>query len=160
MSPWKARTRANGGERFCRLSTWPTSLAAGTWQSELSSCAFIGRSVPAPGSRHPAQRFFKEDCRHRRVDSAVPGPTFLQRHEENDGHNGSRRESRLGNRLRCPGAVNELRRAHPDGIRSEERRVGKECRYRWSPCQYKRKRERYKSVEREEDEKSTAIDVS
>src|SRR2546429_855548 len=42
-----------------------------------------------------------------------------QRHEENDGHNGSRRESRLGNRLRCPGAVHAPRRAHPDG-RSEE----------------------------------------
>src|SRR5690625_7953030 len=39
--------------------------------------------------------------------------------------------------------------AEPDravGGRSEERRVGKECRYRWSPCHSKKKRERVESL--------------
>src|SRR5438045_7142095 len=36
-------------------------------------------------------------------------------------------------------ALHQIRRRIPDD-RSEERRVGKECRSRWSPCHYKKKR--------------------
>ena len=42
----------------------------------------------------------------------------------------------LGGRLRAAGHVADVRDAadvSPDGLRSEERRVGKECRSRWSP---------------------------
>src|SRR5690554_8192932 len=34
-------------------------------------------------------------------------------------------------------------------LRSEERRVGKECRSRWLPCHYKKKMMKYKMVEYE-----------
>src|SRR5437879_7963218 len=33
-----------------------------------------------------------------------------------------------------------LMRVLTSGVRSEERRVGKECRSRWAPCQYKKKK--------------------
>src|SRR5215472_15584161 len=61
MSPWQVGTRSNGGERFCRLSTTSPSLAARTWQSELSRSAFMGRSEPDAGSLHPTQQFFKKN---------------------------------------------------------------------------------------------------
>lgn len=60
MSPWQVRTRSNGGRRFCRLSTPSPSLAASTWQSEPSTCAFMSRSEPDAASLHPTQQFFQK----------------------------------------------------------------------------------------------------
>src|SRR5687768_18514967 len=38
--------------------------------------------------------------------------------------------------------------APPAASRSEERRVGKECRSRWSPYQYKKKKEEIKELDK------------
>jgi hypothetical protein len=55
---------------------------------------------------HPAN--FRRTCRCHRVDFGALGMTFSQRHENDEGHNGGGRKSRLGNRLRRPAAVYAL----------------------------------------------------
>src|ERR1035437_11144992 len=55
---------------------------------------------------------------------------------------------RLGRRL--PRQI--LRLEETERIRSEERRVGKECRFRWSPCHLKKKKK--------QDEHSAAVAAS
>src|SRR5215472_16502087 len=105
MSPSQVRTRSNGGERFCRLSTTSPSLAASTCQSELSRCALIDRSEPDASSLHPTQQFFKKNSppsRRRYWGSSTD--ILTKTHEEDDSHSGSGRKSRRGHRLRRPQA--------------------------------------------------------
>src|SRR5215472_6418095 len=72
MSPSKVRTKSNGGERFCRLSTWSPALAASTWQSELSSAlSYLCRSRPPVFDIPPSE--FSKTCRRRQTDDATVG---------------------------------------------------------------------------------------
>src|SRR5688572_14763654 len=61
---------------------------------------------------------------HRRYPPFTPPPGVIALHEHEAG-------------VVFP---EEAIRAHLDVARSEERRVGKECRSRWSPCHYKKNR--------------------
>src|SRR5438874_12853963 len=64
---------------------------------------------------------------------------------------GSEEGRRKGLRTRLHGPWQHrcyVRRSYIRGIRSEERRVGKECRSRWSQCHEKKNKEREKSVDR------------
>ena len=47
--------------------------------------------------------------------------------------------NRLKRCLRSAFRQHHIREKQFDILRSEERRVGKECRYRWAPYQYKKK---------------------
>src|SRR5690606_40041418 len=70
------------------------------------------------------------------------------------GHRGCRcadDEQRIGILDALDGRIEDVARPSQRRIRSEERRVGKECRSRWAAYQAKRKENREKSVRRSEE---------